>query len=248
MHLCFKHLTMGKSFSNHTKFNVAADAEVNSYIKHLPEGCIRAEMFGLETCKGTKYYYDNIPDPPGGWDQFDKAPGNHEKWESLDGLSDAEKQLIENQIDHIAKITAEQIQKCQGNIPAELSEYIGNLFKQKERVFDWKAYFRRMIGVIQSIELRKSRKKESLRFPDASSIKHKRKVNIAVVVDTSGSVSNQELCDFFSEINHVHRAGGNVTIIENDAAIQRIYQYNGHFDGKVSGRGGKIVPPSIVIY
>lgn len=60
-----------------------------------------------------------------------------------------------------------------------------------------------MIGTILDVELKKTRKKESIRFPDASGLKHKRKSNICVVVDTSGSVSDKELCDFFSEIHHV---------------------------------------------
>lgn len=94
------------------------------------------------------------------------------------------------------------------------------------------------------IELKKSRKKESIRFPDAMGVKHKRKSKILVAVDTSGSVSNKDLCDFFSEINYVYKAGTEVTILEFDADIQRIYQYYGKFDGSVSGRGGTdYLPP-----
>jgi len=59
-----------------------------------------------------------------------------------------------------------------------------------------------MIGTVQDIELKKTRKRESIRFPNASGLKHKKRSNICVVVDTSGSVSNRELEDFFSEIHH----------------------------------------------
>lgn len=233
-HIVFKHLTMQSDFPNKKHFNIAADAEVNSYIENLPPNAIKAEKYGLPPMCGTKWYYENIKE-----EDDEDDPGNH-NWEDFQNLSDTEKQLINNQIDHIAKQTAEQVQKTAGKIPAHLEGYIASLFKQKERIFNWKSYFRRMIGTILDVELKKTRKKESIRFPDASGLKHKRKSNICVVVDTSGSVSDKELCDFFSEIHHVWKAGASVTIIENDAAIGRIYQYNGKWDGKVTGRGGTV--------
>ena len=245
LHLVNKHLTMQESFSNKDHFNIAADAEVNSYIENLPPDCIKAENYGLPPMCGTKFYYENIPEdkknpPPPTLDQHD--------WGAFQGMSDAEKQLVENQIDHIARQTAESVQKMQGRIPSCLTEYIDSLFKKKERIFDWKAYFRRMLGTIIDIELKKTRKKESIRFPDASGLKHRKKSNICVIVDTSGSVSNQELCDFFSEIYHVWKAGASVTIIENDAAIGRIYKYDGKWDGKVTGRGGTVFDEAVQWY
>ena len=43
----------------------------------------------------------------------------------------------------------------------------------------------------------------SRRFPDSRGIKFKRKPHVLVGVDTSGSVSNEELEDFFSEIYYL---------------------------------------------
>lgn len=230
-HILFKHFEMQKSFKNHKHFNIAGDCEVNSYIKNMPPDWCTADKYKLPPCCGTKFYYENIPE-----EEDDKAP-DHD-WSSFDDMSDAEKQLVNNQVDHIAKQSAEQVQKSCGKIPAHLTSYIDSLFKKKERVFDWKSYFRRMIGTVVDIELKKTRKRESIRFPDASGLKHKKKSNICVVVDTSGSVSDSELNDFFNEIYYVWKAGANVTIIENDAAIGRIYPYTGKWDGKVTGRGG----------
>lgn len=244
LHLVNKHLTMQASFPNKKHFNVASDAEVNSYIENLPPNCIKAENYGLPPMCGSKFYYENIPEDK---DDDSNTLDQHD-WKDFQDLSDAEKQLIENQIDHIAKNTAEQVQKMQGHFPAGLEDYINSLFKQKERIFNWKAYLRRMIGTIIDVELKKTRKKESIRFPDASGLKHKKKSNICVIVDTSGSVSNQELCDFFSEIKHVWKAGAAVTIVENDAAIGRIYKYDGKWDGKVTGRGGTVFDEAVQWY
>ena len=244
LHLIYRHLWMCEDFPNKKHFNIASDCEINGYIEHLPPGGILPEQYNLPRTMGTKYYYENIPEED---DDKNDTIDEHD-WKDFQGLSDSEKTLVNNQIDHIAKQTAEAVQKQNGRIPAGLEDYIGKLFKKKERVFDWKSYFRRMIGTILDIELKKTRKKESIRFPDASGLKHKRKSNICVIVDTSGSVSNDELCDFFSEINYVWKAGANVTIVENDADIGRIYNYNGKWDGNVTGRGGTVFEPAVAWY
>lgn len=170
---------------------------------------------------------------------------DHSVWEEINNLSEAEQQLLANQLNHILKQTAEQVQKMRGNIPRELTEIISELFKQKPAIFNWKAYFRRMLGTIIDIDIKKTRKKESNRFPDASGLKHKRKSNIFLVIDTSGSVSDKEACDFFSEINHIYKAGAKITICECDSQIQRIYEYTGKWDGKFKGRGGTLMSPAI---
>ena len=234
LHLCHGHLTMQQNFPNKKHFNIASDANINCYIKNLPEGAILPENYGLPGMCGTKFYYENIPE-----DADDNTLDIHD-WKDFENLTEVEKKLIQNQIDHLAKRAAEQTQKMQGTIPAGLQDYIKELFKQKKRIFNWKSYFRRMLGSAQDVERKKTRKKESERFPGASGLKHKRKSNVCVVVDTSGSVSNQELVDFFSEIKYVWKAGTNVTIIENDAAIGRIYDYKGTWDGNVTGRGGTV--------
>lgn len=234
MHIIYKHLWMREDFPDATRFNISADCHVNSYIPKIGEDWYHPSQYELGLGKGIKYYYENLPRGI----ENDYTPFDDHDWKDFRGLSEAEKQLIDNQIDYQAKTAAEQVMKMQGRIPGNLTEYFDKLFKKKERIFNWRSYFRRMIGTIQDIELKKTRKKESIRFPDASGLKHKKKSNICVVVDTSGSVSETELVDFFNEIYYVWKTGADVTIIENDAAIGRIYQYKGKFDGKVTGRGG----------
>lgn len=236
LHIVYKHLWMQKDFPNMQRFNVAADLHVNSFLWKVNEDWYHPKDFKFEIGKGTKWYYENLPE-----NQLYNPFDDH-NWEDFNDLSDAEKQLISNQIDYQAKQAAEQVLgttgKLQGNIPGDIKEYLEGLFKKKERFFNWKSYFRRMIGTIQDIELKKTRKKESLRFPDASGLKHKKRSNICIVVDTSGSVSNEELIDFFNEINHVWKTGADITIIENDSTIQNISKYTGKWNGEVHGRGG----------
>ena len=90
------------------------------------------EQYGLPRTMGTKYYYENIPEEE---DDKTDTMDDHD-WKDFQGMSDAEKTLVSNQIDHQAKSAAEQVQKMCGRLPAHLSDYLGKLFKKKERIFN----------------------------------------------------------------------------------------------------------------
>ena len=249
-HILFKHITSSEYFDDHDKFNIAADCEVNSYIPILQKDpyCYPAR-WNLENNKGTKFYYENLPDEP---DQpNDGNEGNngdssnsydpndsYASWKDFQDLSDTEKQLIENQIDYQAKNTAETCQKLIGSLPGELKEYLDSLFKIKPQIFNWKAYFRRVIGNLITSELYLTRMRPSRRFPDSRGVKFKRKPHVLVGVDTSGSISDEELEDFFSEIYYLWKSGVKVTIAQIDTKIEHIEEYNGKFNKEIYGRGG----------
>ena len=247
-HILFKHLFMAESFDNMEIFNYASDCEVNSYIPALQKDpYVYPARFEWPDGIGTLEYYKKFQNNQ--YEEFSCSglegeiqPGSlvddHQFFNDFKDLTDAEKQLISQQIDHMAKHTAEQVSKMAGTIPGELKGYIDSLFKQKPAVFNWKAYFRRLLGTAIETAVKKSRKKESRRFPESPGLKHKHKHSILVAIDTSGSVSDQELCDFFSEITHIYRAGATVDILEFDHGIQRHYPYQGKWDGSISGRGG----------
>ena len=259
-HIVFQHMFMTPFFKNHEVLNVAADCEVNSYLQNLDDTWIVPSMFNAESKLGTKVYYDIImnqtppPSPQGGGGSNDSnglpdTKDDHSSWDKeFKECSDAEKQLIQNQINSQIKTAAEQTMKMRGTIPAEMKAIVDELFKPKPRVFDWKAYFRRMLGSIYDINIKKTRRKESIRFPGAAGIKHKKKVSILVAVDTSGSVNDEELKDFFSEITYIYKAGARITILECDAAISANYEYTGKWTGKVHGRGGTDFQPVIDYY
>lgn len=242
-HILFKHITSSEYFGDHNKFNKAADLEVNSYIPVLQKDpYYYPARFNLENNKGTKFYYENLPDEP---DQSQNGSGNsydpndsHASWKDFQDLSDAEKELVNQQIDYQAKNTAEHVQKLIGSVPGELKEYLDSLFKIKPQVFNWKAYFRRVIGNLITSELYLTRMRPSRRFPDSRGVKFKRKPHVLVGVDTSGSISDKELEDFFSEIYYLWKSGVKVTIAQVDTKIEHIEEYNGKFNKEIYGRGG----------
>ena len=264
-HIIFQHMFLYDSFPNKEVLGLATDCEVDSFLSNLDDSWIVPSLWNLPNKKGTKFYYEEIlkqaptqqkQQQSGGGtgnsqgdDRMPQTKDDHSQWnKDFNECSNAEKQLIQNQINGQIKAAAEQVIKMQGTIPAELKEIVDELFKPKSRVFDWKSYFRRMLGSIYDINIKKTRRKESVRFPESAGIKHKKRVSILVAVDTSGSVNNNELRDFFSEITYIYKAGSRITILECDARISANYEYNGKWTGKVHGRGGTDFQPVIDYY
>ena len=266
LHIIFQHMFLWDSFPNKEVLGLATDCEVNSYLNNLDNSWVVPALWNLPVKQGTKFYYEEIlkqappqqqqqsgegdsGDSQGNNDGMPQTKDDHSQWgKDFHECSDAEKQLIQNQINNQIKTAAEQTIKMRGTIPAELQEIVNELLKPKPRIFDWKSYFKRMLGSIYDINIKKTRRKESVRFPKSAGIKHKKKVSILVAVDTSGSVSNEELEDFFSEITYIYKAVARITILECDAKISANYEYTGKWNGKVHGRGGTDFQPVIDYY
>ncbi len=184
-------------------------------------------------------------------DEFEKEFNHlddHSTWDDFDNVPEATKQLMQNNINTILKNTAEQVEKMHGTIPGEFSELIEKLREKKPEVFNWKAYFRRLLGSIYDVNIRSTRRKVSKRFEGAAGIQHKKKVSILVAIDTSGSVSQQELQEFFSEIDYVYKAGARVTILQCDTRINAIEEYDGKNIPEIKGRGGTEFDPPVDYY
>jgi predicted metal-dependent peptidase len=183
-----------------------------------------------------------------GFAEWFRSGGNgeeHSLWEEFENLSEAEKKLIQKQIDHQLKDVAEQTKRSRGTVPGELSSYIEKLFEKVEAVIDWKQYLRRFGTRSAKIETKKTRKKPNIRFGSGPAIKIKPKRNTLVAIDTSGSVSDQDLIEFFNEIDAIHKTGTTVTIMECDSYVHRTYQYEGNKQDvlRVCGRGGTSFDP-----
>lgn len=252
IHICFHHLTMRKSFKDRNLFNIAADLETNQYIEDLPEGVLKlkefCEDYGIELPPnaGVREYYKLLKEFEEQGEDFEGP--QHNDWGEFDELTDTEEKLVSNQIDHVMKDVAEYIMKSKAGLPSELRARIDSLLEIKPQVFNWKAYFRRVVGSMINTFVKKSMRKLSKRFDDSAGLKIKTKSSVLVAIDTSGSLSNDELRDFFNEIHYIYKSGVKVTIVECDASIGRVYEYKGKWDGKITGGGGTNFAPVVEYY
>ena len=68
-------------------------------------------------------------------------------------------------------------------------------------------------------------------------------LRVAVAVDVSGSISDDQLKIFFNEIRWIWKNGVQVVVYEADCRVCATYPFKGKFTGKVHGRGGTDLEP-----
>ena len=268
LHIAFGHLVSFGSFRNKKLANVAMDMEINQYIDpdYLPDGGIdinNYEDLNLDRKAGCRYYYDKLQqlkdekDKNGtcGNEEMDKLLDNidngdvpdHSTWEEFDDLSEAEKKLIEKQIQKVLSDAKEQTIKKRGNVPGEIEGVIiiEEIVKPK---FDWRSYVRRFSGTSTKVFTKKIRRKENRRYDENPGLKIKMKQHMLLAIDTSGSVSDTELTEFMNEIHHIYKAGVDITIVQCDTSINSIEEYKGKNELNVKGRGGTEFDPVLDYY
>jgi predicted metal-dependent peptidase len=263
LHIAFGHLLLRDLYSDHKLFNIAADLEINQYIleSKLPNGGLLLSSFpelNLPQRAGTKKYYellqeakedgtspslDNLMQQMDGESQY-----CHSTWDEFNELPEADKKLMQKQIEHQLKEAAETTEKRCGNIPSELKDLIERLLHVDPPKFDWKAYLRRFIGNSSIVYTKKLRRKYNKRYAANPGLKIKFKNHICVGVDTSGSVNNDELKEFFSELTHMHKTGHKITVVQCDTKINDIKEFSPKKDWEIHGRGGTSFQPVIDHY
>lgn len=261
LHIALDHLIMADSFADKKLFNIAADLEINQHIKPnwLPEGAITMDSFpdmNLPYKAGTKEYYKLLQEEKDKGqdgaqslqDMLNSGGDPDHNWEDFADLSDAEKKLVQKQVEHQLTTIADEIEKSCGSIPGELSGLIERLRYVEPAKFDWKGYLRRFVGASIKSYTRILRRKPSKRYPDNPGLKIKYRNSVLVAIDTSGSVSDAEVKEFLNEIHHINKTGSYVDIIQCDTQIQSVEPFNPKKDFKVHGRGGTSFQPVIDYY
>lgn len=278
LHIGFFHLTDYASLTDRDVANIAMDLEINQYIAShlLPPGGMVLSMFpelNLEPKKGTHYYYEKLQQgkKDGNCPNLNKMlegmgqgqmtisidvkgkPSSaqmpdHSTWKDMENLSEAEQKLIQKQVEHILKEVAEQAQKACGNVPGEFSEILDRINHREAPKFDWRGYLRRFTGGSTKIFTKKTRRKYNKRYDENSGLKIKPKRHILVAIDTSGSVSSNELKEFLGEMHHIQKTGTEITVVQADTAISHIEKFNHRKEFQVFGRGGTTFQPVVDYY
>jgi len=273
LHIGFFHLVNFTKYANKKVLNIAMDLEINQYIERsmLPEDGMFLDTFPeleLEERKGTRYYYDKLMELAQEQEEtmqcIMNAISNGESecelpngqkinipdhdWEEIEQLDEATKKLIESQTKHIVEQVADQVQKSRGVIPGEFEELLERLKQIDPPKFDWKGYMRRFAGKSVKTYTKKSRRKYNKRLPENPGLKIRRHKHILAAIDTSGSVSTNELKEFLNELYHMKKTGADVTIIECDTAISYIGKFDPKKDLEIHGRGGTDFQPVIDYY
>lgn len=260
LHISFGHLLTRDRYPNKKLFNIAADLEINQYIldSYLPDGGLKLDTFpelNLPVKAGTDEYYRLLEQAQedGSSESLNSlldqmngdSPYDHMTWDEFDQLSEADKKLVQKQIEHQLKEVAEQTEKRCGSIPGELAELIQRLRYVEPAKFDWKGYLRRFVGNSTVIYTKKLRRKYNKRYSANPGLKIKFKNHILVGIDTSGSVSSDELKEFMNELVHMHKTGHKITIAQCDTQLNSVEEFNPKKDLEIKGRGGTSFQPVV---
>ncbi len=248
-HCCFQHLSL--EFTDKIRGNVAMDLVVNCCINRsqLPKSAVTVDLYGFEPHKSAMWYYVNLKDNKEYKKQLDngdfgvngimsKYIGSHNMWD------EAKKDPVLKDI--IKDIVAKSKDLCNneyGNIPSNVISEIDGLLKRKKAIVPWNKVLRMFTSSAMESNLDYTMKRTSRRFGTRPGTKKEDILNLAIGIDSSGSVSDEMLEVFCNEIKWIWNNGALVTVYECDCAIHAVYKFKGKFTGKITGRGGTDLEP-----
>lgn len=156
-------------------------------------------------------------------------------------LAEATKELV-NEANQIMDAEA------RGMMPARFSSQVKRLNRPAE--LNWQSILKKYVGTVAA-EKQKTRARLNRRQPrryDLSGSREGKMLRIVVAIDTSASMDDDAIRQIFNEIIAiVSRKRFELTVIECDASIQRVYELKSPNDlpDHVNGRGGTAFTPVI---
>lgn len=269
LHLVFKHIFRQGSREPRLN-NLAADLVINQFIKpwRLPEGGITLDSFPdlqLKPDQSLDWYYNRLSEvlqkpstAPQSAALLDRLlseeegvvagdpgsglrRGDHRLWGKL---HDVDAQVADAMLDRlIVQARDRGGPRGWGPLPNRIRELIEAALERRQPKLDWRRVVRLFAASSRKTRVVNTLRRRSKRYGTYPGIRVERFQRLAVAVDTSGSISDHDLSDFFSEIHGIWRQGAEITVVECDAAVQRSYPYTGKLPGRVAGRGGTAFDP-----
>ncbi|MFL0245577.1 VWA-like domain-containing protein [Candidatus Clostridium stratigraminis] len=269
LHVLSMHLTRAREFKGRYSkiaINMAMDVVVNKYLNNLPPYATTLEWVNLNYSLKLKpfepfeYYVEKLhtaialleEDKDAAEDDSDIDESN--KDDNIETQYSPEKthDLWEDSNDIDEKTLNEFTEKFvsnseKGTIPAYLEGMIAALKKSKGEL-PWNLYLHRLMGTIES-DKKKTITRRNRRQPNRLDLMgelRSHKPQIAVALDISGSISDEEFKQAIKEVlGIVKNYNHEITIIECDAEIRRTYKAKSINDVKERSneRGGTRFSP-----
>lgn len=264
LHILSMHLIRAKKFKgkySRLAINIAMDIVVNKYLNNLPPYATTLEKVNLNYSLKLKpyepfeYYVEKLQaaldlleeDEDGAEDdsnkyeniEMDYSPERtHDIWKDS---SDKDKMTLQ-------EFTEKFIDDSQkGTIPVYLDSLIASL-KNSKGELPWNLYLSKLMGTVESNK-KKTITRRNRRQPDRLDLRgelRSHKAKIAVALDISGSISDEEFRQAIKEVLSIVKNYNNeIIIIECDDEIRRVYKVKSSVDIKdrINERGGTKFTP-----
>ncbi|MEM7105397.1 MAG: VWA-like domain-containing protein [Bacteroidota bacterium] len=167
-------------------------------------------------------------------------------WQHFKLLSDTEKQIITYKIDRLMRRVAALVDPSHLiGLPSGLSQILINLQKKNTSRVNWKRWLRLFIASGRSTRIKNSISRPSSRYGTTPGIKVKKRHRLLVAIDTSGSVTQAALNQFFAEIHRIWQYGAEILVLEIDNQISNQFYYSGKVPNFVLGKGNTVYDPAL---
>ena len=262
LHIVSQHLMRGKELKDKYStlaINMAMDVVVNQYLNYLPPYSITLEYINvkynlnLEAYKTFEYYLEKIQtelDLQEENDEGEEIDSNenvamefdiektHDSWDESD-------EIDEKTLKEFTEKIADNSQK--GSIPTYLEGMIKSL-KNSKGELPWNLYLKKLMGTVEANK-KKTITRRNRRQPNRLDLRGElrgHKAEIAVAIDISGSISDEEFKQAVKEVlSIVKNYNQEITIIECDKEIKRVYKVKSVKDVKdriATGGGTEFSP------
>lgn len=262
LHIVSQHLMRGKELKDKYStlaINMAMDVVVNQYLKYLPPYSITLEYINvkynlkLEPYKTFEYYLEKIQtelDLQEDDDEGEEIDSNenvavefdiektHDFWDESD-------EVDEKTLKEFTEKIADNSQK--GSIPIYIEGMIKSL-KSSKGELPWNLYLKKLMGTVEANK-KKTTTRRNRRQPNRLDLRGElrgHKAEIAVAIDISGSISDEEFKQAIKEVlSIVKNHNQEITIIECDKEIRRAYKVKSIKDVKdriTTGGGTEFTP------
>ena len=262
LHIISQHLIRGKDLKNKyttLAINMAMDVVVNQYLNYLPPYAITLEYINmkynlkLDPYKTFEYYLEKIQtelDLQEEDDEGEEIDSNenvavefdiektHDSWNESD-------EIDEKTLKEFTEKIADNSQK--GSIPSYLEGMIKSL-KSNKGELPWNLYLKKLMGTVEANK-KKTITRRNRRQPNRLDLRGElrgHRAEIAVAIDISGSISDEEFKQAIKEVlSIVKNYNQEITIIECDKEIRRTYKVKSVKDVKdriATGGGTEFSP------
>ena len=246
LHIVSRHLIRAKTLKRRYSklaMNMAMDLVVNKFLDYLPPYATTVERVNLHYDLELKhyetfeYYVEKLQiafdlqeeDDEGELHDTEDSPDNenieteysaektHDIWEESE---DIDEKTMEEFTEQFVKYAQK------GSLPGYIENLIASL-KESKGELPWNLYLNRLMGTIESHK-KKTITRRSRRQPERLDLRgdlRSHRAEVAVALDISGSISDEEFKQAMKEVlsivrNYKHE----VTLIECDEQIRRVYQ------------------------
>lgn len=243
--------------------NLAMDIVVNQHLDNLPSYSTTLKSVNLkyslelEPYNTFEYYASAIQNKLNLLDENnegeeDDSRSNEDEEKEMDFDPEKTHDLWDevNEIDEktLKEFTEKFVNASEkGTIPIYLDSMIKNL-KNRGSELPWNLYLKRLMGIIESNK-KKTITRRNRRQPNRLDLRgelRNHKAEVAVAIDVSGSISDEEFKQAIKEVlNIVKNYNHEITIIECDNEIRRTYKAKSIKDVKervASGGGTRFTP------